>query len=452
MLRPSLVTLVCAAAFAVARPDVARADQSRADQLRADEPRAEALPTEPARSGEYRLHALDRLRVKVLEWRASADKIYEWEELTGEYAVQPGGAVMLPMADGVPAAGRTPAELARAIGERLQRRMGLYAAPDVSIEIVEYAPLYVAGDVDKPGEQRDRPGLTVLQALALAGGLPRSGDLGLARFEREAIGARGEIEAASLEIAALSMRAARLAAEAKAAAAFEPPQIEPAPSAPTAALLRQQETAILNARETATQTEIAALEQLKKHMESEIRSLDGQLAAEAKQAGLVRTELEGVRSLVERGLAVAQRRLALERQAAQSDADRLKLEQSVLRARQEISRADIGILELRNKRRTEATIELRDVEQKLAAARVKLAAAQDLLDDSLTRAPAAWRAYAEGRRRAPRFRVWRVVDGAPSTREASGADPLGPGDTLEVILPRPTTEDGRAGLAAAPGG
>mgnify|MGYP001765751710 CR=1 FL=1 len=414
-----------------------------------------ALVIVPARSDDYRLHALDRLRIKVLEWRASADRIYEWEELTGEYSVQPGGAVMLPMAQGVVAAGRTTAEFAAAIGERLQRRMGLYAAPDVSVEIVQYAPFYVAGDVDKPGEQIYRPGLTVLQGLALAGGQPRLGDLGLSRFEREAIGSRSEIDAASLDIAAQSMRAARLKAETQGKTEFETPRIEPAPRPQTVELLRQQETAILAARETAMQTEIAALEQLKTHMESEIRSLNGQLAAEAKQAGLVRVELEGVRSLVERGLAVSQRRLALERQASQSDADHLKLEQSVLRARQEISRADIGILELRNKRRTEATVELRDVEQKTAAARVKLAAAQDLLEDSLTRAPGAWRSYAEGRRRAPRFRISRLVDGKPAILDAAPSAALAPGDTLEVILPRLSTEDeGPAAAAAAstPGG
>lgn len=412
---------------------------------------ATSLALTPARGDDYRLNPLDRLRVKVLEWRASTDKIYEWEELTGEYSVQPGGALMLPMADGVQAAGRTSAELATSIGERLKTRMGLFAPPDVSVEIVQYAPLYIVGDVERSGEQAYRPGLTAMQALALAGGLPRTGDLALARFEREAIVSRGEIEAVEFEIAALATREARLKAEIDGRVAFAPPKIDPAPRPEVAILLAGQESAILQARESAMQTEIAALEKLKTHMDSEIRSLEGQLAAGAREAALVKTELEGVRTLVERGLAVVPRRMALERQTAQADSDRLKLEQAILRARQEISRADIGALELRNKRRTEATVEARDVAQKISAARARLDAARALLDDSQVRAPNAWRAYADGRRRQPRFVVSRLVEGKLVAVDTAPGEALRPGDTLEVILPPLVAQDGRAATAAPAG-
>jgi polysaccharide export outer membrane protein len=40
----------------------------------------------------------------------------------------------------------------------------------VNITIAEYRPVYVSGDVAKPGELPFRPGLTVRQAIALAGG------------------------------------------------------------------------------------------------------------------------------------------------------------------------------------------------------------------------------------------------------------------------------------------
>src|SRR5262249_58275355 len=46
----------------------------------------------------------------------------------------------------------------------------ILAPNDVDIIIAEYRPVYLNGDVAKPGEQPYRPGLTVRQAIALAGG------------------------------------------------------------------------------------------------------------------------------------------------------------------------------------------------------------------------------------------------------------------------------------------
>jgi len=47
---------------------------------------------------------------------------------------------------------------------------GRIGASEIMIEIAEYRPVYVIGAVAKPGERPFRPGLTVRQAIALAGG------------------------------------------------------------------------------------------------------------------------------------------------------------------------------------------------------------------------------------------------------------------------------------------
>ena len=46
----------------------------------------------------------------------------------------------------------------------------IVAADEVNITIAQYRPVYLDGDVAKPGAQAYRPGLTVRQAVALAGG------------------------------------------------------------------------------------------------------------------------------------------------------------------------------------------------------------------------------------------------------------------------------------------
>lgn len=88
----------------------------------------------------------------------------------------------LPLVGEIQAAGVTPADLGRIIGDQLKERLGMIDAPDTAVEVVQYRPFYIIGQVDKPGEYPYRPGLTVLQALSVAGGMQRISDMGLFRL------------------------------------------------------------------------------------------------------------------------------------------------------------------------------------------------------------------------------------------------------------------------------
>ena len=44
------------------------------------------------------------------------------------------------------------------------------ALPDATLQVVEYPPIFVAGAVATPGQYAFRPGMTVLQAVAIGGG------------------------------------------------------------------------------------------------------------------------------------------------------------------------------------------------------------------------------------------------------------------------------------------
>jgi polysaccharide export outer membrane protein len=50
------------------------------------------------------------------------------------------------------------------------QRGGLVRAPSVSVEVIRYRPVFVLGEVNKPGEFPYQPGMTLLAAVALAGG------------------------------------------------------------------------------------------------------------------------------------------------------------------------------------------------------------------------------------------------------------------------------------------
>src|SRR3546814_17723168 len=88
------------------------------------------------------------------------------------------------------AAGKTTSEIATEIGKKLQDEFALRTTPSASVEIAQFRPVFLAGDVETPGEYPFAPNLTVLKAVSLAGGLRRS-NAGQ-RFARDFINSRGD--------------------------------------------------------------------------------------------------------------------------------------------------------------------------------------------------------------------------------------------------------------------
>jgi polysaccharide export outer membrane protein len=95
--------------------------------------------------------------------------VYGEESLTGPYDISPGGFISMPLVGPIKAAGRTRSELEREIAARY-RTGGFLQDPHVTIEVLEYRPIYVFGEAEKPGEYPFRSGLDVHAAVAMAGG------------------------------------------------------------------------------------------------------------------------------------------------------------------------------------------------------------------------------------------------------------------------------------------
>jgi polysaccharide export outer membrane protein len=118
------------------------------------------LPPLPAASGTaYRLGPGDTLRIVT----------YGEEQLTGEFRVSDSGAIALPLAGPVTAAGLTPPVLEKAVAMRL-KNAALLREPAVSAEVTAYRPVFVLGEVNKPGQYSYQPGMTLVTAVAVAGG------------------------------------------------------------------------------------------------------------------------------------------------------------------------------------------------------------------------------------------------------------------------------------------
>jgi polysaccharide export outer membrane protein len=109
-------------------------------------------------AGEYRLGAGDQLRITV----------FGEEELTGEYQVGPQGLISFPLVGEVEVGGRTLNEFARHLEDRL--RVGFVREPRVSVEVLNYRPFFILGEVNDPGTYPYSANLTVMNAVATAGG------------------------------------------------------------------------------------------------------------------------------------------------------------------------------------------------------------------------------------------------------------------------------------------
>lgn len=114
---------------------------------------------QPQTGAGYQLGSGDTVRVIT----------YGEDLLTGDFRVNDQGVVALPLAGIVKAAGKTPMELAAAIAAGLKKG-DLLRKPSVSVEVSSYRPIYVLGEVNKPGQYPYQPGMTVVTAAAVAGG------------------------------------------------------------------------------------------------------------------------------------------------------------------------------------------------------------------------------------------------------------------------------------------
>jgi polysaccharide export outer membrane protein len=94
--------------------------------------------------------------------------VFGEDRLTGEYEVDPGGFVSLPLAGTIKAAGLTKAQLEQELAKKFR---GEYLRnPKVTVDVSSFRPFYVLGEVLKPGEYPYKSGLNVMSAMALAGG------------------------------------------------------------------------------------------------------------------------------------------------------------------------------------------------------------------------------------------------------------------------------------------
>jgi polysaccharide biosynthesis/export protein len=127
-----------------------------------DPARTSANP-EAVFADDYKLGVGDKVRIIV----------FNEESLSGEFQVSASGRVSLPLIGDVDATGETTGDLIKAIQTRLAD--GYLRDPRVSVEVLTYRPYFILGEVKTPAQYPYVNGMTVVNAIATAGGFtPRA--------------------------------------------------------------------------------------------------------------------------------------------------------------------------------------------------------------------------------------------------------------------------------------
>jgi len=106
---------------------------------------------------EYRLGPADQIRITV----------FNEPELTGPYVVGSQGTIAYPLVGSIRAAGLTIPEFTEALRAALSEYV---RNPSVSVEVANYRPFFILGEVQRPGTYPYSASLTVMNAVATAGG------------------------------------------------------------------------------------------------------------------------------------------------------------------------------------------------------------------------------------------------------------------------------------------
>lgn len=106
----------------------------------------------------YTLGPSDRLRITV----------FNEPNLSSEYSVTGDGNLSFPLIGNVPVAGRSIEQVQALLVQRLSG--GYVNNPKVTVEVTNYRPYYLLGEVGRPGQYPFAVGVTLKQAVAIAGG------------------------------------------------------------------------------------------------------------------------------------------------------------------------------------------------------------------------------------------------------------------------------------------
>ncbi len=379
----------------------------------------------PTDLGTYNISAGDRVTVTV----------FGQPDLSGDFAVDGAGQILLPLLGLVPVVNMTAAQIQDKVVQLLAD--GILRQPAVSVRIAEVRPLNVLGDVRTPGVFPYRFGSIVKNAIAQAGGFGM-GETMPGSAASELLQAEERIRVLRAERTRLRLKERRLEAQRDGRKEFEPHLAADDMDDPGAQLLIEQEKHALTVETTALDQQIESISAQRPQFLAERDALQGQIDSENKQLELVQSQMTGYEKLVSKGLgrSASMVELQIGEAGKRTNIYRLMADQS--RLRNQLVALDIQMADVTSKYKQRVQSDLQTVQQRLHDLETTIPQAKKIRD---LKAKLAGRQF-DGFLRT--ISITRMKNGAASVFEAADTAFLEPGDIIEV---RTTETDLRATAA-----
>jgi polysaccharide biosynthesis/export protein len=360
-------------------------------------------------------------------------------ELQQRAGVGSDGMISLPLVGDIQAAGRTLKDVRSDVRAALTRQPFRRAAnseagstsvyniapPEITLRIAEFRPVYVTGDVAHPGQVAYRPGVTVRQAVALAGGYGRD------RAETGVTDLQTKYDHASLDFARYSLKVQRIETElGRPAGSGKSPGFLGVPASTAAGIAAEEEESRL-AREQAYKSKQDFLNIALEQSNRRIDALSTQAENEQKGAELDAAEAVSVDDLFRKGVVPASRRTEVRRSSLLSASRALETRVAVEDGKRDRSDLQAKLDSLNHDHKVELLQDLETATANMRSAGLEMQGLQQKLGMESDIKPNI------------QVLVFRQGADERSRIVADEDTELLPGDTLEITIERHSPVDAR---------
>ncbi|MFC0807933.1 polysaccharide biosynthesis/export family protein [Ensifer sp. P24N7] len=377
----------------------------------------------PAQAGDYRLNSGDVLTFDFLD---DAD-------LPVTATVSGAGVAQFPLIGGVEVVGLTvPEALAKLRGE--YRRRDVLVDPKISLDISTFRPIFVLGEVKTPGSFPFYSGLTVEQAIGLAGGMQVAAASASDRIVARAR-LRAEAEAANAEIIHEAIYAARLVAQLKSSDKIDladVPQVarDYVNGVPLDGVIELEEK-ILRADLAANKSQAQILAEGITQSEGGIEILNQLILQQKDVVQNSKEDVERIATLRKRGLNTESDLSRAENNASAEQAQLLETFATLARSRQELSGLKLQLAKLAADREKDILTQL----QAREIAIKKLISGKHSAEEQILLMAAVAEDESKKNQISYTYEIRRnPVGGTPTSIKASTLTELVPGDVLMVSI------------------
>ena len=372
----------------------------------------------------YRVMSGDTLRVDV----------FLSPEHSAEIKVDDAGQITLPAIGRIQVNGFTAEDIEDAVRKELSSLSDM-SGVRVVVSVIDYRPIFVLGLVNNPGRYPYSARTTVLQALALAGGIgnPLIRRNALANNPADLVARQENYEVETLQYWSAVAKRARLLAEQSGADAIDfPADLVGQLKGIVKQVALDRETEIFNVRKQSLANSLLVIKAKKETVQKEIESSKNYVAGVSQSVPAMLKDLENMSKLQDKGLTRRIEVLNLRRYVSDLQQQELQSNLTVTRSGRELNDLDNQAASLSGQRQAEVAQALVESEAEIAILMTRLSNQSKLL---ITRGTSLGVAIAGSENEtAVAFEIVRLSTNGVATNMAVDENTLlVPGDVLEVV-------------------